>query len=122
VFGQVENFVSPDRAEALGHVRFERRALAGYVPSALVVHRAVWERVGPFATGAPLTDWVDWYLRLVDGGARIEVVDGVVVRRRVHGDNHTMREAHAREAYVHLVKASMDRRRGRGALERPVGR
>jgi glycosyltransferase involved in cell wall biosynthesis len=122
VFGLVENFVSPDRAEALGPIDVERAPLAGPVPSALVVSRAAWARVGPFATDGPLTDWVDWYLRLVDGGAGIAVVDRVVVRRRVHGDNQTMREAHARQAYVHLVKASLDRRRGRGALERPVGR
>jgi glycosyltransferase involved in cell wall biosynthesis len=122
VFGRVENFVSPDREAALAAVAFERRALSGFVPSALVTTRAVCEQVGPFATGEALTDWVDWYLRLVDGGAGIAVVDEVVVRRRVHGDNQTMREAGARTAYVRLVKASLDRRRAQVAHSPPAAR
>ena len=116
VFGLVENFVSPDKADALAGLRFEHRALAGFVPSALVVSRDVWERVGPFSTGGALTDWVDWYLRLVDSGAGVAVVDEVVARRRIHGDNQTMRDSEARAAYVHLVKASLDRRRRRAAV------
>jgi hypothetical protein len=117
----VENFVSPDKAELLENAKFERRALAGFVPSALVVPRAEWERVGPFATGHPLTDWVDWYLRLVNGGTGISVVDRVLVRRRIHGDNQTMRETHALASYVRLVKASIDQRRG-NASERVAWR
>jgi glycosyltransferase involved in cell wall biosynthesis len=122
VFARVENFLSPDRAAALAGVAFERGALAGFVPSALVTTRAVCEQVGPFASGGALTDWVDWYLRLVDGGARVEVVDEVLVRRRIHGENQTMREAGARQAYVRMVKASLDRRRRRAVDEEPVPR
>lgn len=111
VFGLVQNFLSPDVADALADLEFERRPLRGFVPSALVLARAEWEQVGPFATGVPLTDWVDWYLRLVERDARVAVVDEVVARRRVHGKNQTMLDPDARVAYVRSVKAALDRRR-----------
>jgi GT2 family glycosyltransferase len=110
-FGLVENFLDPEAADGLIDLRFESRALPGYLPSTMVVTRAEFERVGPFATGAPLTDWVDWYLRLREGGARITAIDRIVTRRRVHGENTTLREAGELRTYVRLVKASMDRRR-----------
>ena len=110
VFGLVENFVSPDRADELAHLDREPRSQPGLCPSALLVRRETFDRVGPFAAGE-LADWVDWYLRLVDVGTTIEMVDRVVARRRIHGANQTM--AADKTAYVRLVKAFMDRRRGR---------
>ena len=112
MFGRVQNFLSPDAADVLGDMEFERRALAGYAPSALVLPRVEWEHVGPFATEGALTDWVDWYLRLVERDARIVVVDHVVARRRIHGANQTMRDPADRVAYVRSIKAALDRRRG----------
>jgi glycosyltransferase involved in cell wall biosynthesis len=111
-FGLVTNFISPDRDDLVGSVEYERRALPGFIPSALVVRRDEWDRVGQFDT-ATLGDWVDWYVRLVDSGARIGVVDHLVVRRRIHGDNQTMRDGQQHSAYLGQVKASIDRRRAR---------
>ena len=120
VFGLVQNFLSPDMADELDRIDFERRPLRGFSPSALVVSRVAWEHVGPFATGEPLTDWVDWYLRLQERDIGVAVVGEVVVHRRVHGGNETMRDPLARTAYVRLVKHALDRRR-RQATQPPVG-
>ncbi len=111
VFGLVQNFLSPDMADELADLEFERRALRGFAASALVLPRSEWEQVGPFATGAPLTDWVDWFLRLRERDAGVVVVDQIVARRRVHGANATMRDPEERVAYVRSVKAALDRRR-----------
>jgi glycosyltransferase involved in cell wall biosynthesis len=120
VFGRLENFLSPDVADVFGGMEFERRALRGFSPSTLVVPRVEWEQVGPFATGEPLTDWIDWYLRLIERDTEIAVVDDVVAHRRIHGGNQSMRDPQARVAYPRLVKDALDRRR-RNATEQPVG-
>ena len=109
VFGLVQNFLSPDVADVLGAMEFERRALPGYLASAAVVRRADWEQVGPFVT-EPVIDWAEWYLRLVERQTAIAVVDKVVARRRVHGGNQTMQPSQDRAAYVRIVKAALDRR------------
>jgi glycosyltransferase involved in cell wall biosynthesis len=120
VFGLLKNFLSPDVADVLGGMEFERRALRGFSASALVLPRVEWEQVGPFATGESLTDWVDWYLRLVESDNEVAVVGEIVVHRRIHGGNQTMRDPQARVAYARLVKDALDRRR-RYATEQPVG-
>jgi glycosyltransferase involved in cell wall biosynthesis len=119
VFGVVENFISPDRASELAHLDLRSGPQRGPGLSALVVRRETFERVGPFAAGE-VADWVDWYLRLIDSGAVIELVDRVVVRRRIHGDNHTMQASTDMAAYVRLVKAYLDRRKARTPSAVPV--
>jgi glycosyltransferase involved in cell wall biosynthesis len=116
VFGLAGNFVSPDRAEELAGMRVDTTVRAAYLPSALLVRRAALEAVGPFATGGALTDWVDWYLRLVELPARIHVVDAEVVGRRVHGDNATLTDPAGMLAYTRLLKASLDRRRAKARV------
>jgi hypothetical protein len=116
VFGLAGNFVSPDRAAELVHLRIDETVRAAYIPSALMVRRKMFESVGLFATEGPLTDWVDWYLRLVELPAQIRVVDALVVDRRVHGDNATLRDPAARLTYARLLKSSLDRRRANGQI------
>jgi hypothetical protein len=56
----------------------------------------------------------------MDHDIAVAVVDEVLVHRRIHGGNQTMRDRHARVAYARLVKHALDRRRRR-TTEQPVG-
>jgi glycosyltransferase involved in cell wall biosynthesis len=111
VFAAASNFVSPDRIEELSSLRVQERPVPAYIPSAMMVRRSVLDRQGPFSTGGSLTDWVEWYLRLLESGARTVVCPELLVRRRVHGANATMQDPDGMKAYVRMVKASIDRRR-----------
>ena len=114
VFAVASNFISPDRVEELSSLRVQERPVPAYLPSAMMVRRSILDRQGPFSTGGSLTDWVEWYLRLVESGARTWVCPEILVHRRVHGANATMRDPDGMKAYVRMVKASIDRRRHNG--------
>jgi len=121
VFGLAQNFLSPDRAEELSTLRIDTTVRRGFLVSALLVRRSTLAAVGPFAVEGTLTDWVDWYFRLSEGGHRCVVVDELVFMRRVHGDNATLTEPGANSAYLRLLKSSLDRRRSPATTPAPSG-
>ena len=109
VFGHVEEFVSPGTDAGL--VRPAAAPMPGYLPSTALVRADAFSRVGPFDTGLTVAEWVDWYARAAEAGLRVGMVPDVVTRRRLHGENHGIRQRQARNDYLHVLKASLDRRR-----------
>ena len=54
---------------------------------------------------------MDWYARAVEAGLRSHMLPEVVLERRLHLDNNGLRERDSRSQYLHVLKASLDRRR-----------
>lgn len=95
--------------------RFEMRvsqAAAALVPGAMLIRRDSFFKVGLFSTRHRVGEFIDWYSRAQEAGLRSEIVQRVVLQRRVHGDNVSIRRADARSDYLHILKAALDRRRG----------
>jgi glycosyltransferase involved in cell wall biosynthesis len=59
----------------------------GNVPSALLVRRSLFDRIGAFDTRWDIAADVDWFARVKDAGVRIEAVPKVLVHKRVHDRN-----------------------------------
>jgi glycosyltransferase involved in cell wall biosynthesis len=109
LFGHAEEFVAPEVAE-----RFAARAPGpAVVAGTMLVRRAAYQRVGPFDPSIPYGEFLDWYARARDAGLRMLTLDRVLLRRRVHGANLGAREPERRAAYTRVLKAALDRRRGR---------
>ena len=111
VFGQVVQFPSPEIAEeVVKKIAFVAQPTPGYLPSAMLLRRETFLRVGPFATHWEVGEWVDWYVRAIDLGLRSLMLPEVVQRRRIHDTNQGIRKRDAQTEYVRIVKASLDRR------------
>lgn len=106
VFGRVQEFGS-----RRGHAR--EQTMAGLVPGAMLTSLELMRTVGPLPVAWRAGEFVEWFARAVDGGARWDAVPEVVLRRRVHGGNLTASGAGAIAAYPRVLKAVLDRRRGR---------
>ena len=89
--------------------------MAGYVPGAMLIRRESFARVGPFSTGWRVGEFVDWYARAMELGLKGHMLDEVVLHRRLHNANIGLVEPNAKGDYLRIVKASLDRRRGRRA-------
>lgn len=63
-----------------------RRLLPARLPSALLLRRAAWHRVGPFRTDSP-TFVIDWWARAEQAGLKFRLLDAVLYRRRLHANN-----------------------------------
>ena len=59
-------------------------------------------------------DTLDWLARAEAGGVKIGSVEELVLRRRIHGENTTVREKDKQSDYLRVLKAVLDRRRFMG--------
>jgi glycosyltransferase involved in cell wall biosynthesis len=82
-----------------------------YLPSAMLIRRAAFERVGGFDGRWTLGSVVDWYARACEAGLRQHLLPEVVYERRIHGRNLGIQAARHRGDYLSVVKAALDRRR-----------
>jgi len=92
----------------------EGAVLPAYLPGAMLIKRAAFDRVGGFDPRFALGSVVDWYARSLEQGLRQRLLDAVVYERRIHGDNLGIRRRNDRAEYLRVVKAALDRRRGSG--------
>lgn len=112
VFGRLEQFHSPELdAAARARLPIEVTPSDARFAGTLLARRESFLRVGAFNTTLKVGEMIDWIARAEAAGLRTRQVDRVVMRRRVHGDNTTLRQAVDRTAYLRALKAALDQRR-----------
>ncbi|HEU5243080.1 MAG TPA: glycosyltransferase family A protein [Gaiellaceae bacterium] len=127
VFGHVREFVSPELTEAqCASVRPPAAQPQPWpAPNLMLIRRDSFARVGPFSEDVRVGVTVDWYARAMEAGLRGAVLPEVVLERRLHLTNNGLRERDSRQQYLHVLKASLDRRRAQAASDSsdasPVG-
>ena len=115
VFGHVREFVSPELpAEARAGVRPPAPPAPWTSPNLMLIRRESFERVGPFVTDLRVAELVDWYARANEAGLKGLVLPEVVLERRLHTSNSSLRERDARLDYLRVVRAALERRRQQG--------
>jgi glycosyltransferase involved in cell wall biosynthesis len=88
-------------------------------PLSLVARRSVFEAVGEFSSG--FGEDVDWLCRVWGCGVRVEVIDAIVVLRRVHDANLTHDVEASRRAMFRALRDHAARSRARSrAGRRPI--
>jgi glycosyltransferase involved in cell wall biosynthesis len=116
--GHMEQFVSPELPEeARNQFRFSPDPVPARMCGSVLVRRSVFDRVGGFSTRLESGEFMDWILRAESLGVRSVTVPEVVLRRRLHRLNHGVVRRDARQDYVRVVKAALDRRRASAAQE-----
>ena len=83
----------------------------GCLPGIVMVRRTSFDRVGPFNPDVKLAEFLEWYTRARELGVKELMLPEVLLRRRIHGDNIGVREAHLQGNYARILKATLDRRR-----------
>jgi glycosyltransferase involved in cell wall biosynthesis len=112
VFGEIEEFVSPDLDEHVA--RLLRAPTARHsvrMMITMLLHTDSFWRVGPFATDVGRGVDLDWLARADDLGLRIEACDGVVTYRRLHDASTGFRQRGDEDDYVRAVRSAIARRR-----------
>jgi glycosyltransferase involved in cell wall biosynthesis len=118
VVGHMEQFVSPELPEEARHqFRFSPEPVPARMCGSVLVRRAVFDAVGGFSTQLESGEFMDWILRAEALGVRSVTVPQVVLRRRLHRLNHGVVRRDARQDYVRVVKAALDRRRAAAGRE-----
>ncbi len=117
VFGQVEEFISPDLSEAeRAELRATERPTPAKLKGTMVIRSTALRRAGPFAAGWQVAEFVDWYSRATDAGLREKMLPEVVLRRRLHRTNIGRRRKDSRSEYVTVMRERLQRRRARDEI------
>lgn len=112
-FGRIEPFNSP---ELTALPPLAQQAVDGFHAGTLLIRRAKFLSVGEFVTDRGLGEFIDWYARAQEQGLRHFMLPDIVMKRRRHDTNLTLRAAHERSEYLHVLKAALDRRRLKNPL------
>jgi len=90
----------------------ERHTPAGqpapaYISVGMLARREAFQRVGLFQEDRPHAYNLDWFVRAREAGMREELLPEVVYRRRIHGDNLSIRQSQA--SYADFAQTLRDR-------------
>ncbi len=109
IFGMVEQFSSPDAAP---RARFVGETLNGVHCGTMLIKREAFLRVGFLKPDWKVAHFLEWYARAEDARLSMITLPEVLMRRRVHTTNLTVRMRDtARMEYAQILKAALDRRR-----------
>ncbi len=118
VFGQVQQFYSPDLAEELkATIYCNSELMPGYIPSAMLVKKESFFQIGEFESKWKCGEFAAWYVQAVESGLKTLTLPKLVAKRRLHSANKGIKQKdEARLDYVRILKASLDRRRAEGLI------
>jgi len=110
----IKNFFEPGFEPA---TEFERNhpkngPMPGHLSTGMLVWKKTMERIGVFNPALSHGSSTDWFLRARKAGVKDRLVSEILVHRRIHGENLSMRNAdRSRDQFLAIIKASLDRRR-----------
>jgi glycosyltransferase involved in cell wall biosynthesis len=110
VFSSVTEFWDAGRPSPA--LREARARMRGALPSAMLIRREAFDRVGPFSERLRVGEWVDWYIRMRESGLKEAWLPDVLVARRLHESNNGLVQGAARTEYATILRARLHRRRG----------
>jgi glycosyltransferase involved in cell wall biosynthesis len=111
-FGHVRQFVSPDLpVEDAAALRVPADPQPGVYIGAMLAARSAIEAVGPWPEDVQISDGLAFLLRARELGLKQAMLPQTVTLRRVHGENHSIRNRGERAEFARLLKQSLDRRR-----------
>jgi GT2 family glycosyltransferase len=85
--------------------------VCGWLPGTLVARRRAFDRIGLFDARYEITSDTDWFVRAQDAGLRWLALPDVLLRWRMHGNNHMYRRAELRADLLKVLRASVERKR-----------
>lgn len=118
VFGHIKQFHSPELDERVKQrIYCPTELMPGYSPSAMLIKRDAFLRVGLFDTKWQVGEWVDWCVRAAELELKAMILPDLVTWRRLHKGNKGVLQRTAITEYVWILKASLDRRHTKGSID-----
>jgi glycosyltransferase involved in cell wall biosynthesis len=117
VAGRVEEFFSDHATPGFGGDGNAPRDLGqrAYTVGALLLRRGDFLKVGEFDPGLRFGEFMDWLSRAKALGLREQVLDQVVLYRRIHATNTTRLAHDYQRHYLTTVRRHLERQRGAGS-------
>jgi glycosyltransferase involved in cell wall biosynthesis len=110
VAGRVQEFYQDPEAPIPQRLA-RRSGDRAYTIGAMLIRRQDFLRVGYMNSALKFGEFMDWRSRALAAGLKELVLDAVVLRRRIHDQNTTLRATHSKADYVAAIRAHLERKR-----------
>ena len=111
-FGHMSQFACPSMDSALrARLRVPEESVPGYCAGAMLLRRADFLSIGPFSESLAVGEFIEWFGLARDLGFVIALIPQIVLERRIHGANSSMRRNADYADYARALKGMLDRRR-----------
>ena len=115
VFGQHKLIVEDEarwfRQDLLGKI------LTAELPGSMLIRRRAFERIGLFCEDMRRGSDVDWICRAQDGGMELQLIEEVLMLRRMHQANSSIDEALFMSDLLRVARASVQRKRSKSGSQ-----
>jgi glycosyltransferase involved in cell wall biosynthesis len=112
VFGYVEQFISselPD--EHKSNLKSELDKMQGFVAGAMLIKKTTFLKAGFFNEKLELGEFIDWFSRAKDLGLTFQVLNEIVLKRRIHTSNMGIYKKQHLKDYTTLLRTALARKR-----------
>jgi glycosyltransferase involved in cell wall biosynthesis len=112
VFGHVRQFISPElTSDQKSKIDLTHEVLPAFSPGGMLCRRNSFLRAGLFSEDLVVGEFIDWFMKAKDSSLSFKIIPSIVLKRRLHTSNVSLRKKDMRSTFVHIVKASLDRKR-----------
>lgn len=112
VYGHVKQFLSPEIEHEIKHkYRCPEQSMPGRLASTMLISKEKFLSVGLFTQTKSVGVDLDWYLRATESDLKINMLEDILLKRRIHTSNIGILQKNKRSDYVKHLKESLDRRR-----------
>lgn len=118
-FTYMQSFISPDlKKDDKIFPYCPPDPMPGYIPSTILVKRTSFEKAGYFDSRWKNGESIDWLFKAHETGLTFEVVNQVLVRRRIHNTNKGILDSQlSKNEYLKIVRESLNRKKANSALK-----
>lgn len=111
-FTYLECFLSPELSEEIKATRYcPQGPQQGYIGGTMMMRREMVDKTGSFNEARRIGEFIEWYSKAKDLGAKSAIIEDVLYRRRIHGSNTGVNERDSRSDYLKVVRDAIKRRR-----------
>jgi glycosyltransferase involved in cell wall biosynthesis len=114
VFGTVEEFLGPELDDGAPRALSPRPPALGHLAGTMLARREAMAAVGAFPVDPEAPEFLQWYARALEHRLEIASVPATVLRRRLHGANHSLVNRTAERQFLAIARDSLHRRRAAG--------
>jgi glycosyltransferase involved in cell wall biosynthesis len=115
VFAALSQFLSPELVSTLAASRqFDPTPSVARFPSTLLVRRKSFQQAGLFDASLRVGEMLEWVARAEAAGLRFELLDHLVLMRRIHDSNSLQRAGSSSADYLKAIKGVLSRKRSAG--------
>jgi glycosyltransferase involved in cell wall biosynthesis len=113
VFGQIEQFYSPDMSPDLRKkYGYHKKVISAICTDTMLIRRVSFFRVGTFKPALRSGAFIDWFTRAKDADLHFEILPKVMAKRRIHDTNYGIQNRALQHGeYTRILKDAIDRRR-----------